>query len=68
MGTQELDDALDERTIDVIMSRRLIRHWKDLELILTGRVVSTEQFEKLKKKSVELIRELEAELDNDNSE
>lgn len=66
LGTQELDEALDERTIDVIMSRRLLRHWKDLELMLTGRAISTEQLEKLKKKSVELVRELEAELDDDN--
>ena len=68
MGTQELDEALDERTIDVIISRRLLRHWKDLELMLTGRTVSTEQLERLKKKSVELVIELKAELDDDNSE
>ncbi|MCD4776663.1 MAG: hypothetical protein K8S15_11520 [Candidatus Aegiribacteria sp.] len=68
MGTHELDEALDERTIDVIMARRLLRHWKDLELTLTGRAVSTEQLKKLKEKSIELVRELEAELDDDNSE
>lgn len=64
MGAQELDEALDDKTIDVLISRRLLRHWKDLELMLSGRTVSVEHLEKLKKKSLELVREIEAELEN----
>ncbi len=65
MGSQELEDALDDKSIDVLLSRRLLRHWKDLELMLSGRTVSADHLEMLKKKSLELIRELEMEL-NDN--
>ncbi|MCK4807706.1 MAG: hypothetical protein KAT09_08665, partial [Candidatus Aegiribacteria sp.] len=64
IGSQELDEALDEKTIDVIVSRRLLRHWRDLELMLSGRTVSAEHLERLKKKSLELVRELEAELED----
>lgn len=63
MGSQELDEALDEKTIDVLISRNLLRHWKDLELLLSERTVSTEYLEILKKKSLELVREVEAELE-----
>ena len=66
MGAQELDEAMDERTIDIILSRRLLRHWKDLELMLSGRTVSEEQLEKLKKKSIEQLHELKAELKKGN--
>ena len=63
MGSQELDEALDENTIDVLISRRLLRHWKDLELMLSERTVKTEHLERLKKKSMELVSELETELE-----
>jgi len=66
MGAQELDEALDERTIDIILSRRLLRHWKDLELMLSGRTVSEDHLEILKKKSIEQLRDLKAELKKDN--
>jgi len=66
MGAEELDEALDNRTIDAILARRLLRHWKDLELMLTGRIVSAQQLEKLKRKSNQLIRELGDELDTEN--
>ncbi len=63
MGSMELDEALDDKAIDVLISRRLLRHWKDLELLLSGKTVSAEQLDNLKKKSQELIRELEADLE-----
>ena len=31
IGSQELGEALDEKIIDVLISRRMLRHWKDLE-------------------------------------
>jgi hypothetical protein len=64
MGSQELDEAMDKKDIDVIVSRRLLRHWKDLEMLLSGRTVSPEQLEKLRRKSAELIRELTLDLEN----
>ncbi len=68
MGSQELDEALDEKAIDAIISRRLLRHWKDLELMLSGRTVSAEHLERLRKKSLELVLELEAELNKYSTE
>lgn len=67
MGFQELDEALDEKSIDVIVSRGLLRHWKDLELMLSGRTVSTENLEMLKKKSIDLVSELQTELNKEQS-
>ncbi len=62
MGSQELDEALDENMIDPLTSRGLLRHWKDLELILSERTAKPEHLERLKYKTLELVRELEAEL------
>ncbi|MEN8209550.1 MAG: hypothetical protein ABFR50_09910, partial [Candidatus Fermentibacteria bacterium] len=62
MGSQELDEALDESMIDTLVSRRLLRHWQSLELMLSERTVKAEQLNRLKQKSLELVRELEAEL------
>ncbi len=63
-GSDELDEALGEKAIDAMMSRRLLRHWKDLEMMLSGRTVSPDQLEKLRNKSSELLRELTAELES----
>ena len=63
MGSQELDDALDEKAIDALISRGLLRHWKDLELQLSERTAKPEHLERLKRKSLELVRELESELE-----
>ena len=65
MGAQELDEALDKKSVDIILERRLLRHWKDLEMLLSGKTVSNEQFEILKNKSMELIHDLNAELARD---
>lgn len=62
MGSEVLDEVLDKSSIDSIVARRLLRHWKDLELLLSGRKVSEEQLGKLRNKSRELISEVEAEL------
>ncbi|MBN2586681.1 MAG: BatD family protein, partial [Candidatus Fermentibacteraceae bacterium] len=62
MGSEELDEILDRSSVDVILSRRLLRHWKDLELLLSGRTVSQDQLSRLKNKSRELLGEVSAEL------
>ncbi len=63
MGSMELEEALDEKAIDALISRGLLRHWKDLELLLSERTAKPEHLERLKRKSLELVRELEAELE-----
>ncbi len=68
MGAEELDEALDEKYVDTILGRRLLRHWKDLEILLSGKTVSDTQLETLKKKSLELIHDLNTELSGDTSE
>ncbi len=62
MGSEELDEILDQSSVDVILSRRLLRHWKDLELMLSSRTVSADQLGRLKNKSRELLGEVSAEI------
>ncbi len=62
MGSEELDEALDGTSLDVILARRVLRHWKDLELMLSGRRVTPEQLNQLKDRSMELIMEIETEM------
>lgn len=63
MGAEELCEALDDAGVDNILSRRFQRHWKDLELSLSGRTLSQEQLANLKGTSTELLEELAADLD-----
>ena len=62
MGSEELDTALDEKGIDNILSRRILRHWKDLELLLSGRRTTEEKMTELKRTSLEVVHELKKEL------
>ncbi|MBD3277389.1 MAG: hypothetical protein GF388_03730 [Candidatus Aegiribacteria sp.] len=62
MGSEELDVALEEKGIDTILSRRILRHWKDLELLLSGRQITDEKLEELKRTSLEVVHELKREL------
>lgn len=59
MGSEVLSEVLDSSSLDSMVARRLLRHWKDLELLLSGRQVSAEHLERLKNKSRELIAEVE---------
>lgn len=67
MGSEELDEALNGTSLDVILSRRVLRHWKDLELLLSGREVTPEQLNTLKDISMELIEELQADLNGEEA-
>lgn len=62
LGSQELDEALEDREIDNILSGRLLRHWKDIEMVLSGREISAEKLVRLKLTSIELIQELSDDL------
>ncbi len=64
MGSEELDKALDARDADSILKGRLLRQWKDIELMLSGRTISTEQLDRLKRTCIELVQELSADLDS----
>lgn len=64
MGSEELDEALDARDTDSILKGRLIRQWKDIELMLSGRKISTEQLDRLKSTCIELVQELSTDLDS----
>ncbi len=65
LGPDLLDEALDRREVDPLLSRRILRLWKDLELELSGGHTSEKHLEKLKKKTLELLTELERELRRD---
>ena len=64
MGSEELDEALDGRDTDSILKGRLLRQWKDIELMLSGRKISVEQLDRLKRTCIELIQELSTDLDS----
>lgn len=64
MGSEELDEALDDRDVDGILKGRLLRQWKDIELKLSGRSISTEQLNRLKHTCLELVQELSTDLDS----
>ncbi|MCD4847369.1 MAG: hypothetical protein K8R76_04180 [Candidatus Aegiribacteria sp.] len=67
MGSEELDEALDARDTDSILKGRLLRQWKDIELMLSGRKISGEQLDRLKRTCIELVQELSTDLDHDVS-
>jgi hypothetical protein len=62
MGFEELGEELDDAGIDNILSRRLLRYWKDLEMCLSGRALSDEQLMKLKRNASELLEDLVADI------
>ncbi|OPL18561.1 MAG: hypothetical protein AVO35_04310 [Candidatus Aegiribacteria sp. MLS_C] len=62
IGSEVLGEILDGCSLDSMVARRLLRHWKDLELLLSGSKVSAEQLKRLKEKSRELIAEIETEM------
>ena len=64
MGSEELNEALDARDADSILKGRILRQWKDIELMLSGRKISTEQLDRLKCTCIELVQELATDLDS----
>ncbi len=64
MGSEELDEALDARDTDNLLKGRLLRQWKDIELMLSGRKISAEQLDRMKHTCIELVQELSADLDS----
>ncbi|MCK4504233.1 MAG: BatD family protein [Candidatus Aegiribacteria sp.] len=64
MGSEELIEALDARDADSILKGRILRQWKDIELMLSGRKISTEQLDRLKRTCIELVQELSDDLDS----
>ncbi len=64
MGSEELNEALDASDTDSILKGRILRQWKDIELMLSGRKISTEQLDRLKLTCIELVQELSTDLDS----
>jgi hypothetical protein len=61
MGFEELGEALDDSGVDNILSRRLLRYWKDLEMCLS-RPLSADQLGTLQRNASELLEDLAAEI------
>lgn len=64
MGSEELNEALDARDADSILKGRILRQWKDIELMLSGRKISAEQLDRLKRTCTELVQELSTDLNS----
>jgi len=62
LGSEELSDLLDEHDIDNILGRRIIRFWKDMEQLLSGREPSRDEFLRLREYAIQLVDELDQKL------
>jgi len=57
IGYDELDELLSDRNVDRLLTRRILRHWKNLELLLS-RNVTDEETTRLRQKTIDLLSEL----------
>lgn len=67
MASEEIKETMDRRDVDPILSRRILRLWKDLEMHLTGRGPSREQMSRSRSKTAEVLDELKRELSRRDS-
>lgn len=58
LGYEELDELMDQKDINTLLARRVLRFWKDLELAISDRELSAGGFLKVKKTAEELVSEL----------
>ena len=63
MGYEELAEAMEERGVDSILSRRILRHWKDIEMSLSGRGTSREGLRRFRRNTMEVLQDLSSELE-----
>ncbi len=63
MGSEELAEAMDDRAVDRILSRRILRLWKNIEMSLSGRGASVDQLELIRRNTMELLETLSTELE-----
>lgn len=62
MGFEELDEFLNMCDTDTLLSRRILRFWKDLEGSISEKDITKAAFEKLKRNAEELLEELKQDL------
>lgn len=68
MGFEELDEFLDRCDTDNLLTRRILRFWKDLESSITEREITEPSFRKLKETAGELLEELKRDLEDKREE
>jgi hypothetical protein len=59
LETEELSELLDDRGVDSLLARRIVRFWKDTERLLTGVEPAGEAFQRLRTTALQLIEELD---------
>ncbi len=68
MGFEELDEFLDQCDTDNLLTRRILRFWKDLESSMTEREITDSSFKNLKATAGELLEELKRDLEGNREE
>ena len=63
LESEQLSELMGEREVSSMLSRRVVRFWKDMERLLSGREPSSEEFGRLRDTAVQLVDELEGELE-----
>lgn len=53
----ELDELLSDKNIDRMFTRRILRHWKNLELLLSKKITD-EELNRLRQKTIDILAEL----------
>ena len=62
LGYEELDEFLNNCDTDSFLARRILRFWRDLEKSLSGKEITTKDFEQLKITADELLYKLRKDL------
>lgn len=62
LESSELSELLEEKGVESMLSRRIVRFWKDIERLLTGREPSPDVFGRLLSTALQLIDELKEDL------
>ena len=61
-GIDAIEGLLSAADVGKLLSRSIIRHWRDMEHALMGRAVGSHDLERLKRRSCDLVEMLEAAL------
>ena len=67
-GADGLQDLLEERGVDRLLCRSLVRHWRDLEHALMGRALRGGELNRMKNRACELIEMLQQQLEEEGKD
>jgi hypothetical protein len=68
LESEVLSELLDDRGVDSMLARRVVRFWKDTERLLTGMEPPADVFAKIRGTALQLVDELEEALSEEHGE